>query len=77
MNWIILTLAFIGVISIIFFASLFWEIHKDEKAEKASELVYTPEEQFYASLLQTKTDLDAGAFATRKAMIDEALRHKK
>lgn len=29
-----------------------------------------------ANLLQQKPDLDAGAFATRKAMLDEFLRHR-
>ena len=80
MNLLILALAFVGVLSIIFFIWASYEIYKDEQAEKvrkANEPVYTPEEEFYASLLQQKSDLDADAFATQKAMLDEFLRHNK
>lgn len=37
---------------------------------------FTEEEQFYADLLLKKIDLDADAFATRKSMLDEYLKHK-
>lgn len=72
--------AVFGMISIIFFIWLSWAIYKDEKEakiHKANEPEYTKEEQFYASLLQQKSNLDADAFATRKAMLDEALRHRE
>lgn len=80
MNWIILALAFVGIISLCFFAWLGWEmrqIDKEAQNKKAQEPVYTPEEEFYAHLLQQKSDLDADAFAARKAMLDEALRYKQ
>ena len=80
MNILVLVLAVIGALSTIFFVWVGWEVHKEEQAEKvrkANEPVYTPEEEFYASLLQQKSDLDADAFATQKAMLDEILRHNK
>lgn len=80
MNALVLVLAVIGALSTIFFIWVGWEVHKEEQAEKvrkANEPVYTPEEEFYASLLQQKSDLDADAFATQKAMVDEFLRHNK
>ena len=80
METLILALAFVGILSIIFFIWASYEIYKDEQAEKvrkANEPVYTPEEKFYASLLQQKSDLDADAFSTRKAMLDEVLKHRR
>ena len=80
MNILVFALAVIGVLSIVFFSWVGWEVHKEEQAEKirkANEPEYTPEEEFYASLLQTKSDLDADAFNARKAMLDEALRHRE
>lgn len=77
---LVLALAFIGILSIIFFIWVGWEAHKEEQAEKVRQAngpVYTPEEQFYASLLQQKSDLDSDAFATQKAMLDEFLRYSK
>lgn len=57
----------------------YWFIVDFFKKDKPvnNEPEYTEEEQFYASLLQQKVDLDADAFATRKAMMDEFLRHNK
>lgn len=80
MNILVLALAFIGVLSIIFFIWVGWEVHKEEQSEKnrqANEPVYTSEEELYAALLQTKSDLDAEAFNARKAMLDEVLRHRE
>ena len=80
MNILVLALAFIGVLSLVFFVWAGWELYKAEQTEKvrkANEPEYTPEEEFYASLLQTKSDLDADAFNARKSMLDEALRHRE
>ncbi|GGC97846.1 hypothetical protein [Enterococcus wangshanyuanii] len=60
-----------GLIAYLFISDLF---KKNKPVDNEPE--YTEEEQFYASLLQQKSDLDADAFATRRAMMDEFLRHK-
>ncbi len=80
MSIVVFTLAFVGVLSIIFFIWVGWEVHKEEQAEKirkGNEPVYTEEEEFYANLLQIKSDLDIDAFSARKAMLDEALRYRE
>ncbi|MBP1046210.1 hypothetical protein I6N96_07930 [Enterococcus sp. BWM-S5] len=66
-------LAGIGALSLVFIA---WVLFS-EPANQSVEPEYTEEEQFYASLLQQKSDLDADAFATSKAMMDEFFRHNK
>lgn len=68
---ILYALAAIGALTI----GLFLYLEFSEPVEKPAE--YTEEEQFYASLLQQKVDLDADAFATQKAMMDEFLKHNK
>ena len=52
-------------------------INKCQGKSKTKKTEYTEEEEFYATLLQMKSDLDADAFRTRKAMLDEVLKHRR
>lgn len=52
-------------------------INKYRGKSKTKKTEYTEEEEFYATLLQIKSDLDAEAFEASRDMLNEVFRHKR
>lgn len=52
-------------------------IHNYRGKSKTNKTEYTEEEEFYATLLQMKSDLDAEAFEASRDMLNEVFRHKR
>lgn len=86
LTWIQITGLALLVLSAISLLLGIWSYLDERKAKKnqvqkyyrqTKTPAYTEEEQFYANLLLRKNDLDADAFATRRAMFDEALRQQR
>ena len=52
-------------------------INKCQGKSKTKKTEYTEEEEFYATLLQMKSDLDAEAFEASRDMLNEVFRHQR
>ncbi len=52
-------------------------INKYRGKSKTKKKEYTEEEEFYATLLQMKSDLDAEAFEASRDMLNEVFRHQR
>ena len=52
-------------------------INKYRGKSKTKKTEYTEEEEFYATLLQMKSDLDAEAFEASRDMLNEVFRHQR
>ena len=67
----------------IFYSALsaFWFVedlfNKYRGKSKTKKTEYTEEEEFYTTLLQIKSDLDAEAFEASRDMLNEVSRHKR